>query len=931
MEEEWVLGDGPEDAQVIAVGEALGTEERIHRRPFVGRAGRFLDQLCTNAGVSRTDMRITNFVKIQPERNDISPFYRAGISRAEYEELRQLGCLTYAAPRRWNDERNFTYYALTPQGMEWRRILLDELRALPGRVILALGAVSSFALTGRGGITKMRGSPLFNEAELPDKVILPTFHPASVLHGEYLARYHIAGDLRKAFRMSRLADFGIPKRTLRHSQHYTEVLDELERLRSQPLVSLDIETGHGQHITAISLTDNPAYSMSIGMIGGLYTNNQLTMIRNAIGGILMDPRVVLLGQNVIFDLFHLGWEWGMWYEGQIEDTMVLQRVFQPEMPSGLDYLCSIYTNEPWYKEDGKVASATGDLGLFLEYNAKDSAVTLEVWEKMQFIRDDPDHMKTYRFTMDFHAPLVRMMRTGLPVDAEGLRLARIATIEAIRVAQIELDTIATEKVYGPLADAARANLEGAQALYDELHEKKQGVTPHGKLRAKKDGTPILEFVHPIGKRREISKAVTALKVHLIKVTPQVEERTQVPMLLNSNSPEQLKWYFYDALGRPPYKGKDGPTVDDRAMQRLARGTRAHAPLREASLVQTSRTKRKMLGTYIDVRTDDDGRYRCVYKPKGTVTGRLASAKTYRDTGGNHQNTPPEFMLYVKSDPGCFYFEIDKSGAEWVVVAYAANEPNMIEVVKSNESPHVHTGHLMTGLDYAAIKAEAKLVKSSTDAELIARVRSDLGLGTTGWLPRTMSIRQAGKKSNHGLNYDEGPLEFASVNEISIQEAEQIVEMYHEAYPGIRRWHGRLAFQVQKRTPVRNCFGRKWKFKGFPDRELYKKAYAFVPQSTVVDAVNQGLIHIHKHLPRIALKVQRHDSIVCQYRFIDTAYFWDDIRAMAKAMTPGMEYEGHKFTIGNDLKIGSTWGGMSEVPFEREAVMGFLQDLQRRAT
>ncbi len=422
------------------------------------------------------------------------------------------------------------------------------------------------------------------------------------------------------------------------------------------------------------------------------------------------------------------------------------------------------------------------------------------------------------------------------------------------------------------------------------------------------------------------------------------------MLLNSNSSDQLKWYFYDALGRPPYTHHGEPSVDDKAMQRLARGTQRFSPLREASLVQVSRSKRKMLGTYLDIKLDEDGRFRCAYKPKGTVTGRLASEKTYWETGGNHQNTPEEFMLYIKSDPGCFYFEIDKAGAEWVVVAYAANEPRMIEVVRSGESPHVHTGHLMTGLPYDIIKAEALPkedggVGHSIDPGFIQEVRARLALEwadsfaapgegtifeTAAWMPRTMSVRQAGKKSNHGLNYDEGDLEFASQNEISPEEARQIVEMYHLAYPGIRRWHGRLAYRVQKRLPIYNCFKRKWKFKGFPDRELFKRAYAFVPQSTVVDSVNQGLIYLDAHLPRIAPKVQRHDSLVCQYRFKDLAYFWEDICQLANAMTPQMEYEGHKFTIANDIKVGLTWGGLTECTFKRDSVMPVLSRLMRRA-
>lgn len=64
-----VPGDGPRDAKVLLIGEAPGRNEDLQGRPFVGAAGRRLDSLLKEAGLSRSDVFITNVVKCRPPEN----------------------------------------------------------------------------------------------------------------------------------------------------------------------------------------------------------------------------------------------------------------------------------------------------------------------------------------------------------------------------------------------------------------------------------------------------------------------------------------------------------------------------------------------------------------------------------------------------------------------------------------------------------------------------------------------------------------------------------------------------------------------------------------------------------------------------------------------------------------------------------------------
>jgi uracil-DNA glycosylase len=64
-----VPGEGNPDADVLLVGEAPGASEDKQGRPFVGRSGKFLDQLLAEAGLVRDDVFITNVVKARPPGN----------------------------------------------------------------------------------------------------------------------------------------------------------------------------------------------------------------------------------------------------------------------------------------------------------------------------------------------------------------------------------------------------------------------------------------------------------------------------------------------------------------------------------------------------------------------------------------------------------------------------------------------------------------------------------------------------------------------------------------------------------------------------------------------------------------------------------------------------------------------------------------------
>lgn len=267
-------------------------------------------------------------------------------------------------------------------------------------------------------------------------------------------------------------------------------------------------------------------------------------------------------------------------------------------------------------------------------------------------------------------------------------------------------------------------------------------------------------------------------------------------------------------------------------------------------------------------------------------------------------------------------EFDKAGAEWVVVAYLSGDSRMLEVIKNKRDPHLVTGSTLSGVSEELVKQEDKLLNKSTDPSYIEEKRKELPKLLEGdyFLPPNMSIRQAGKKANHSLNYGLGYKTFALKTEMVEKDAKRLVESYrNEVYPGIPVWWETTRKRLANNNNIlENCFGRKYKFMHPKGPDLFEAAYSFVPQSTVADVTNRGMILTYEDnspdFQSVELLAQVHDSIIVQTPF-------DDYERVARVclrialdyMNPTLEYNSREFHIGTDIKIGHNRGNMQEVP------------------
>jgi DNA polymerase len=148
-----VPGEGQISAKIMFIGEAPGRNEDEKGKPFVGAAGRILDNLLRKAGIERSQVFITNIVKCRPPNNRVP----------EEDEL--IACRPY---------------------------LDRQIALIKPKVICILGRTAYSSILGGSSISANRGKII----ERSGQKYFSTFHPAAVIYNKSL-RSTLEADLKK--------------------------------------------------------------------------------------------------------------------------------------------------------------------------------------------------------------------------------------------------------------------------------------------------------------------------------------------------------------------------------------------------------------------------------------------------------------------------------------------------------------------------------------------------------------------------------------------------------------------------------------------------------------------------------------------------------------------------------------------------------------
>ena len=400
---------GPAPAKIMIVGEAPGEQEVARGEPFVGYSGLELSKMLQEAGIMRSACFLTNVIRTRPPGNDIGAFIaeRKKDITPQHGLVRDKMCL----PPVW-------------EGIE---LLKREIELVRPNIIIALGNVAMWALTGKSGITSWRGSTLQTDLDLAldySPKVLPAYSPSSVMR-QWSWRQILVHDLRRAKAQSESRELIRPDYYFITRPDYGTVASVLSQLLSQltsgpKRLAVDIETRAG-HIACIGFAWSRLEALCIPLMcveraDGYWTLEEEASLMHLLYQVLTHQNCEVIGQNFSYDAQYF-WRHLHYLPRLKHDTMLAQHVCFSNMQKGLDFLSSMYCqHHEYWKDDGKTwDEKTGEDQLW-RYNCQDAVITFEVAAVEQANVDSMRLREVHDFQQKLFWPVLQSMNRGIRID-----------------------------------------------------------------------------------------------------------------------------------------------------------------------------------------------------------------------------------------------------------------------------------------------------------------------------------------------------------------------------------------------------------------------------------------------------------------------------------------------------------------------------------
>lgn len=332
--------EGDPKSPVWLVGEAPGREEDEAGRPFIGRAGQFLERYLGRLNIPRSSVRLCNLCKYRPPKNKFKALPDDQLSEGLAE-------------------------------------LESELQEHRPNLVVALGAWPMYYLTGcaapksqkpGSGIGIWRGSVV--PSILHNGKVLITYHPAYIIRPNGFQWHPIFfNDLGRIPKHRETPKTLEPTYDLYIDPPAALLGSLCESMASSEWLSVDIETFPGE-MSCIGFADSAQRALVL-----TYENSPTNW---PVAEYLLASATKKIFQNGRYDIDFITHFYGWPVENFAHDTLIASATILPEFPRALDFLCSIYTEFPYYKEERKEWKKTGDLETLWNYNAKDVIATYQI-------------------------------------------------------------------------------------------------------------------------------------------------------------------------------------------------------------------------------------------------------------------------------------------------------------------------------------------------------------------------------------------------------------------------------------------------------------------------------------------------------------------------------------------------------------------------
>lgn len=862
--------------RIAIIGEAPGRDEEVQGRPFVGMSGRLLDGLLSQCNILRAACFVGNICQHRPPDNNIKLFSFDG-----------------------------------PQIQAGLKQLEADLATFNPNVCLLLGTTPLRAARDDASISDWRGSFFISTKPGPfiNRKCIAAFHPAACLR-----RYDwiplLRFDIAKAREEATYPHFTPPTRHLSTTLAAHEIIHRLNEIRRcKTTISIDIE-GYWNNMSCISVATSSSDSFIIPFTNAdsssYWTNfDDELAIWQALSAVLADRYVGKILQNCLYDRFALQYGYSCVVFGTVEDTMLKHWERYCELEKGLGFLCSLYTMEPFYKDDIK---AKNDRRRFFEYCCRDSAVTYEIAHAItpKLNQQQLDH---YRFNLSLLDPLLYMELKGISYDTPQAQ-TRLAEVNShIFTLQRELDVL------------AGVGFASNNVTYETILITAQAVLCYKRnpSQPKKGNEADFERVKTL-----LTRPLSAADLGELSIL--------CGLSMNVKSPAYKK-FLYETLSLPPQYKTDPETkkrslcTDAEALLNIQK-KQPHRAVELGIQIMELRTRAQML----EIKSDPDGRIRCGYNVVGTTTGRITCYTSPTGSGYNLQTIPDDWTIYpighplrqgmrdlFKADPGYTLFQCDLKGSDgWTIGANLASLGHsvMLDDLRFGIKPAARICYMLRHGNTSLLRKERAEIK-----ELLWEVKSD------DW------DYFACKVGIWGICYLMGPdLLNAQILEESqgkmSKSRSEIADFRNAVYSAYcpQIWHAAMKNRLGRHHTLTSPSGHVRKFFG-RESDILGQALANEPQSVTTYATNKALQRLWLDpanrfaTPRNGVQIIRppkcdlhiqplhqvHDALLGQFPTYLAAWASERINTYFDNQ---IIIAGIPITIPFEGKVGTTWGTLN---------------------
>lgn len=868
--------------RIALIGEAPGKDEEEQGQPFVGYSGRLLTRKLSAVGILREAVFIGNVCQYRPEYNNIATFdwdgdeIQSGLEQLTNDLLKfrpnLIVCLGATAFHAFKEGNSTCKKYMSKDGLRFK---------FPN------------------SIDSWRGS-IFNShisSPFPNTKCLATYHPAACLRMyEWLPILEL--DLRKSVHEGKFA--GIVTKQRNRWIPETDSAENLQQLlyyinNITGVCSFDIEGGllnpwGGIKCLSVATSDTESFLIPFVKMDNspFWTDPEMEVsVWRATANLLWNQNIKKVWQNGLYDRFVFQYGFNCPVLGNADDTMLKFWEYQCELPIGLDFQTSVFTDVAYYKANRK----SNDRQTFFEYCCTDSLVTKEINTRLDKILI-PESKKHYEFNHALLNNFLYMELRGISYDSAAAKTRLKAVNSATYRLQAKLDKIACCGIDSTLP---------RELLLAKVREimcyKRDTSKPKAEYAA--DYDRVIRIL--LGEAN-----LTQEEVGFIN--------TATGLTMNIKS-KQFKSFLYDILGLPKQYSKTtgSETTNYDALLKLSKKS-PHPAVALALDIGVLRTRSQMLS----ISADPDSRVRCGYNIVGTVTGRISCYTSPTGSGYNLQTIPdtnhllpPENPLHegmrslFRADTGHWFGQCDLKGSDgWTIGAYLASlgAPQMLEDLRYGIKPASRICYLLrhgiTSLTRVGLE-ETKTALKEVKKEDWDYFGCKVGI----W----------------GICYLMGPdllsdsIAEASEGKVTLSRTQ--VQSFHHAVMqtySVKLLHDYMKRQLATRPELVSPSGHKRRFFG-REAEILGQALAHLPQSVTTYATNLAAYRLwtdpeNRTQGGIPFRVeplhQVHDALCVQWKKEDTTWAIGKIKQW---FDNPLTIAGQKITIPFEGAYGPSWG------------------------